>query len=309
MRSDQKIRRFGLYGEGHFAGGAEFVHVETIAARSRLHNWKIAPHIHPNIFQLLYLVEGEGALATDGAEFALPPSTLVIVPCGCVHAFRFKADTGGWVLSIADALATDRRLATVNLGSTVQGTQVRVVSLDAMQSQGSLLIHLLSELSQRHSDAPGQLSNYVMAIVSMILNLVDEVAGRRASGEAQPVDRRVQLVRRFGKLIDQTLGQNWPVGRYAGELGTTAPTLTRACREVVGMPPAQLVLDRRLREAKRALSYTDSSIGRIADDLGFSDTAYFARVFKTHTGVTASAFRKERIWVADATNRSATFSP
>jgi AraC family transcriptional activator of pobA len=69
------------------------------------------------------------------------------------------------------------------------------------------------------------------------------------------------------------------------------------------------VLDRRLREAKRALSYTDSSIGRIADDLGFSDTAYFARVFKTHTGVTASAFRKERIWVADATNRSATFSP
>jgi len=111
------------------------------------------------------------------------------------------------------------------------------------------------------------------------------------------------LVRRFNRLVEENMRQQWSIVRYARELGTTPPTLTRACREVASMAPGQMVLERRLREAKRALSYTDASVSLISDDLGFTDPAYFARVFRRHTGKTASSYRRERFWPAPGSQR------
>jgi len=298
MSTARQIRKFGLYGEGNPASSPEFVHVETISARSRLHNWIISPHVHPNIFQLLHLIDGGGILSVDGAEIALEPPVLVIVPCGCVHAFRFEPDTMGWVLSVADALVAEGKLGPIDLSSTVQGSQVMRIPLDDARGSSDLMAHAFAELAVRHQSAPGVLSNTVISIVGLILSLAEEMAQERAARLEGGQDRRISLVRRFGKLVETHMREQWSVERYAQELGTTAPTLTRACREVVGRAPAQMVQDRRLREAKRALSYTDASVSMISDDLGFSDPAYFARVFKQQIGVTASAYRKERFWAA-----------
>jgi AraC family transcriptional activator of pobA len=298
MSSGREIRKFGLYGEGNSAGSPEFVHIETISARSRLHNWSISPHVHPNIFQLMQLIDGGGILAVDGAEIMLQPPVLVIVPCGCVHAFRFEPDTKGWVLSVADALVADGRLGPIDVASTVQGSQVMHIPLDDARGSSDLMAHALTELTVRHESAPGVLSNAAISIVGLVLSLAEELAQERAARLEVGQDRRVSLVRRFGKLVEVHMREQWSVERYAEELGTTAPTLTRACREVVNRAPAQMVQDRRLREAKRALSYTDASVSMISDDLGFADPAYFARVFKQQIGVTASAFRKERFWAA-----------
>lgn len=298
MHSDREIRKFGLYGEGNSASSPEFIHIESISARSRLHNWSISPHVHPNIFQLLYLSGGGGVLAVDGAEIALEPPVLILVPCGCVHAFRFDPDTEGWVLSVADALAADGRLGLIDVASTVQGSEVMQIPLSETLGTGALLAEALSQLAVRHGAAPGVLSNTVVSIVGLALSLSEELALERAARLEGGLDRRISLVRRFTKLVDEQMREQWPVERYASELGTTAPTLTRACREVAGRAPAQMVLDRRLREAKRALSYTDASVSMISDDLGFSDPAYFARVFKQQIGVTASVFRKDRFWSA-----------
>jgi AraC family transcriptional activator of pobA len=299
MLQRREIRKYGLYGEGKGLSSPEFVHIETISSRSSLHNWSIAPHIHPNIFQLLYLHKGRGILSVDNAEMVLAPPVLVIVPCGCVHAFRFKPQTEGWVLSIADLLVDDPRLASVDVSATVRGDEVLRLPLSADQEQEGLLVPLLEELLRRHNAAPGLLSSSLVSIVGLILNLADEHAQAGSSGGSGPLDRRISLFRRFNKLVERNLRLQWPVERYAAELGTTAPTLTRTCREIAGIPPAQLILDRRLREAKRALSFTDASVSMISDDLGFSDPAYFARVFKQHTGTTASAYRKERFWAAN----------
>jgi len=298
MNARREIKRFGLYGEGSSASSPEFVHIETISARSRLHNWSISPHVHPNIFQLVYLYGGAGVLALDGAEIDLEPPVLVVVPCGCVHAFRFGPTTRGWVLSVADALVYDGRLGPIDVASTVQGSEVMQFPLEEANGAGSLLASALSELAVRQEAAPGVLSNSVVAIVGLVLSLSEEFAQERAASLEGGIDRRISLVRRFTRLLEAQMRQQWSVDRYAKELGTTGPTLTRACREVSGRAPAQMVLDRRLREAKRALSYTDASVSMISDDLGFSDPAYFARVFKQKIGVTASAYRRQRFWSA-----------
>jgi AraC family transcriptional activator of pobA len=50
-------------------------------------------------------------------------------------------------------------------------------------------------------------------------------------------------------------------------------------------------------EAMRSLTYSTATVSQIADDLGFADAAYFARLFKARTGTTASEFRSEKAWL------------
>ncbi|WP_033487402.1 AraC family ligand binding domain-containing protein, partial [Xanthomonas phaseoli] len=59
------VPAFGLYGEQH-ADAAELLHWESIAARSRLHDWQIVPHRHEDLAQLVYVQRGPATLQLDG---------------------------------------------------------------------------------------------------------------------------------------------------------------------------------------------------------------------------------------------------
>ena len=300
MTRPNPIRTFGLYGDGAGVIEPEFAHIETISARSGLHNWMIAPHIHPGIFQLVYLTGGEGWLGIDGSELHFTPPFLVIVPCGCTHAFRFTPQASGWVLSVADALIGDARLAGLNLDAIARGGDVLCLSLAGEPARSGLLDTLLAEFGRRHGDSPGHLPGSTMALIGLVLSTAEELAAFAEHQPASGQHRRIALVRRFTRLVEQHYHEHWAVERYADALGTTAPTLTRACREVTGKPPGKIALDRLLREAMRSLSYTTASIGEISDNLGFADPAYFARIFRRQCGITASAFRRERVWMASS---------
>jgi AraC-like DNA-binding protein len=53
-----------------------------------------------------------------------------------------------------------------------------------------------------------------------------------------------------------------------------------------------LLQDRRIFEALRLLSETDTPVGRIGESLGFNSPAYFTRAFQNMTGVSPTAFRR-----------------
>jgi AraC family transcriptional activator of pobA len=281
------IAEFALYGEYERTIAPEFVHIEPISDRSSLYEWTISPHSHPGIFQLLLVAEGEGRLADGETEVPLSPGMAALVPGGVVHAFRFAPNTQGWVLSVADALLDDARLAAFGVSALVRGGKALRLPL------GALAASLMEQLYARH----GLPDAATLAALALILALAEEAAAAQAAATSGPVDRRLLLVRRFTALVEARYRQNWPVGRYAAELGTTPQTLTRACRHVTGKAPGDIALDRLLREAMRALTFTAAGVAQVAEDLGFADPAYFSRFFKIRAGVEPSRFRRERGWL------------
>ena len=101
------VPRFFLYGEADKEAELHFLHVETIAARSLLHDWNIAPHRHPALHHLMLVTQGGGELRADAAVHLLAAPTLVAVPPAIVHAFRFVPDTDGWVVTMAEAYVAE----------------------------------------------------------------------------------------------------------------------------------------------------------------------------------------------------------
>lgn len=291
-KTTRGIRRYALYGEGNHAIAPEFLHIETISARSSQHEWTISPHAHPGIFQLLMLEAGSGEMVSDSGSTMLVPVSLVAVPSGSVHAFRFAENAQGWVLSLADALLHDPRLAPFMADSamtTGHGAHHKLVSGPVTRRLGWLMADIADQAAQGGAG--------MVAELALVLTLASGALAQ-ATASLAPRSGQDALVARFKRLVEAHYTQGLTVERYAADLATTAPTLTRACRAVLGRAPAEVVQERLLLEAMRLLTYTASSIGQIAGHLGFADPAYFARFFKTRTGSTASDFRQKRQWFA-----------
>jgi AraC-like DNA-binding protein len=68
----------------------------------------------------------------------------------------------------------------------------------------------------------------------------------------------------------------------------------RTFRRAIGVTPYAYFLDRKIAHAKILLAYSSTKVKQVAESLGFSDEYYFSNVFKKKTGLSPSAYRKEK---------------
>jgi AraC family transcriptional regulator, transcriptional activator of pobA len=97
------IPTFALYGEVEDPSDTDWVHCETVQARSRLHGYKIEPHRHDNLLQLLYLGSGEADLIIGGQSSRLMGPAVVILPPKVVHGYTFSIDVEGTVVTLFES--------------------------------------------------------------------------------------------------------------------------------------------------------------------------------------------------------------
>ena len=118
----------------------------------------------------------------------------------------------------------------------------------------------------------------------------------RSGSEAQPHPPLSETVseprvRRALLLMEQNLTRPIAIVAVADELGVSVRQLERLCREHVGVGPASLYRQLRMRYAKWLIENTDRSVTDIANEAGFADCAHFSRQFKDAYGLSPSTRR------------------
>ncbi len=93
------------------------------------------------------------------------------------------------------------------------------------------------------------------------------------------------------RALEQHFLQHWTVSDYAAALSITPTHLSRVTRAATGHAASHVILERVIREARRNLVYTNLPVSTIAYSLGFSDPAYFSRLFSGATGRSPRSFR------------------
>jgi AraC family transcriptional regulator, transcriptional activator of pobA len=284
------IPRFFLYGEPPRDADERFMHVETIADRSRLYEWRIRPHAHRDLHQILVIFTGGGQMQAETQSHSFNAPTLLIAPAGVVHGFAFAAETDGYVVTLADTLL--RNLAREEAAFKRLFLAPTCASLAADPAHAQELADALPKLRRElvwKAPASG-----AAAAARLMTVLVSAVRALHEPSEptSAATNARAALVARFREKVESHLRMELSIAQYAKALSVTPARLRAACLEVTGKPPARVLEERLLLEAKRNLTYTNMTVAETAYYLGFSDPAYFSRFFSKHAGESPAAFRK-----------------
>jgi AraC family transcriptional regulator, transcriptional activator of pobA len=223
-------------------------------------------------------------------QYSFQAPTLLVVPAGVVHGFAFTPQTEGYVVTLADSLlreisrdeAAFKRLfaapACTSLADDPTHTQELADTVPKLRRE------LVWKAPASGAAASARLTTVLVSAVRALHEPPDLTSAA--------TNARAALVARFREKVESHLRMGLSIAQYAKSLSVTPARLRAACLEVTGKPPARVLEDRLLLEAKRTLTYTNMTVAETAYYLGFADPAYFSRFFSKNAGESAATFRK-----------------
>jgi AraC family transcriptional activator of pobA len=266
----------------------DWLHCEDLAVRGRLHDWTIPAHRHEGLHQFQLLERGHAQVVLDQVPHSVQaPAALMVAP-GCVHAFRYAADSAGLQVTVPSArlqaaLAAAPLLATrLQSSHVLQGERVR----RARRQVRELFANLAAEFEQAAPGRTEALGAHLLLLATWFLREAGDVPAEQARRSW-----RDTLVQRYRALLEVQLKRHQPIGAYAQQLNVTPDHLSRVCRAATGLSALDLLHERLVLEARRLLAYTQASIAEVARELGFDDPAYFSRFFARRAGLAPHAYR------------------
>ena len=101
----------------------------------------------------------------------------------------------------------------------------------------------------------------------------------------------MDLLRSFNLLVEEHFKSEHSVAFYADKLHKSPKTLSNSFAKL-SRSPLQIIHQRIILEAKRLLTYSNKSAKEIAFEVGFEDASHLSRLFKKHTNLSPSEFKK-----------------
>jgi AraC family transcriptional activator of pobA len=285
---------FHLYGDPPDDAAFDFIHIETIASRSSVHDWTIRAHRHRNLFQVLLIETGGGDLSFEATTVSFSAPAAVLVPATTAHGFRFRPEvTDGWVVSFTEDVAD----ALDQSGEAM--ARLKLVAADPLlpladASEVRRLSALCADLKEEASLAREGFRLAMRGLLTLIAIEVVRLAVSRSRSGAVTLSRKDARVEELRRLLDEHFRKERLISFYAEKLAMTADRLNDHVKRATGVTAGHMIRQRVLTEAKRQLVFTNQAIHEIAYDLSFSDPSHFTRFFRKQTGMTPQAFREGR---------------
>jgi AraC family L-rhamnose operon transcriptional activator RhaR len=173
----------------------------------------------------------------------------------------------------------------------------------AAQRRGMLTAHLdpaqfaesvahldeLARLRQRpagshHGDIIGRLALFLSSLARAVAPDGTDVTG--------PLRTHPAVVAAM-RMMEARPAHAWTLTEIAESLHLAPGYLVRLFKSATGLPPMAFLARHRVEIAATQLLETDEPISRIGESVGWPDQNYFARRFKAHFGLSASAYRAQ----------------
>jgi len=234
---------------------------------------------HDNGHQLIWINRGGGRVMLDGLQHGFGPNSAIFVPAHTVYQLDLSLGAAGWQVSVPVDLSAPLPQAPV-LASVTKPLVQNLMTKAFVAIQDEFIGHDLHR---------GAAMAYSVGMLAILFARMDAETTRK---DVSKDSARRRLMRSFITRLNERYNTADTVRDYAKELGVTTTHLTRICRETSGKPATQMIQDKTLEAARQMLARSNTKIGQISSQLGFSSPAYFTRLFSEKIGQSPKAYRR-----------------
>jgi AraC-like DNA-binding protein/uncharacterized RmlC-like cupin family protein len=292
---DQRVlphnRALAALAEGHTPVALEglVVKVEMAHILTFPPGYKAGEHVHPH-FELMLLERGRMYYQVGKEKFVVRPGEMFFMPPGGLAQWRsrkYRVWLRGLMCEFTPALSVPAALgrrfneAWLALGGRLVPPPELVAAWDALKR----------EVTERRSDYMRAATLYLDLVVTLAFRAIREKLPEQpkvaVTAAATSADKAVLAAKAFARArLLEGVGPR-EVAEYVGYTPRHLNRLFRRSDDcTVGGYLAQLRIDR----ARKLLREGRFPVKAVARMCGFGDAAYFARVFRRHTGTSPGRF-------------------
>jgi len=302
--------------------GGVFLHAEFRAPWcivARVSPEHCAPALGPasHLIVYHYVVEGDLHIRVDGQsdEVVIGAGEVVLLPRNDLHLMGsdltlapvagsdvIRPPTNGGLFSIQHGGAGGRTqmicgfLGCANAaGNPVLSTLPPLLTLNLAQDVAAEWIRATFQYGAAEVAAGRPGSETVLAKLSELL-FVEAVRRHAAS---LPEDQtgwfsglRDPYVARALALLHREVARRWTVDDLGREVGLSRSALADRFIHLIGVPPMHYLAQWRMQVATQKLRGTSTSLGQVAETVGYDSEAAFSRAFKKANGVAPATWRR-----------------
>lgn len=236
--------------------------------------------------KIIYLISGELSVNLSGQAYRLAPGAVIYIPAGAVYKLKSKylravviSFSVGEDCNLQPSTPTDfdeSKLHRVELSPLD-----RVLYLSDMESERDNFISMCDLFTSGEGE--------YLATISARLKLILIKLAETLNENALPPF----MVEGLDSYIRENCSEEISGTEIGAVFGYHPYYISSMLKERRGLTVKQYVTAYRLKLAKSMLAYTALSISEVAERTGFTDSSYFAKIFKSAEGISPKDYRNK----------------
>lgn len=258
----------------------------------------VAKHSH-DYLELAYIVRGWTLHTLNGKTQRLTVGNYMILDYGETHSYDVVSDDLVVINCLFQPRIVDSALSgcrsfrellnnyMINLGYVISQDQTsEKLYRDAEDMEILQLLRKISAENER------QETGYIQLIRAFLIEIIIRTMRRMEENTLMVMRKYDEGIMEIMLKINQKPNQPHSLSAFAKEQNMSAGTLSRKFKSTTGLSFSSYLQKKRMEQACRLLSHSDSKIPEIAVLSGYNDLKFFNSVFKIVIGETPTQYRK-----------------
>jgi len=243
-----------------------------------------------NFYNLIFVTEGRCTHEVDFIEYTVNPGETLVISNNRVHKYCDFEHVKGYLIMFTEGFMCEFL--------SNQSTHVKDLfkqshlepHIKATDLYCATIKSLFDVISNMYMHSNEVISEKVLASTfKTLLQIIMNSKSADYTNQAQKNELFVQ----FTELVDKHIEVEKSVEGYAKMMHVSEKTVNQVTRNAIDVSAKQYIIKQLVQKIRLKLSFEQSSINKISDDLGFSEASNMTRFFKKNTGISPKEFRNE----------------
>ena len=262
--------------------------------------WNDVIEAHRLDFYIIFLTtEGEGRQTLGLNDYTIAKDRLGFIGPNVISAWHSHSETqGGYFIAFSEefyaSLYNETSLLQLPFFQ-LDGRAILELSEDETAFYRSLFQMMEAEYHTGQPTSKDVIRGLLHALLNKALSRYEHAAGNAE----QPAERGVALLKAFRELYIADISSirsgipilHRKISEYASMMAITPGHLNDTVKKLTGKSANQLIHSQLAKQASMCLLRSDKSIAELSYLLGFDDSAYFSRFYRSQTGKSPTEFR------------------